>query len=534
MHVFFSHSSRDKPLLRELKLHFPSWVEVWLDEDRLLFGSDLEISLKAAIDSDVDYVVLFLGEEAFNSKWVKKEIQWSLKREEEAGRVFLLPVLLIDSRERLSEIGLAGRLTIDFTDFTREGTRSVATKIVAHLGGWLSERIRSTSPARIEKSGSDDQFSSLISSVRDHLLATPSEWRDDVESLLIRPFLRSSLLGRRGEIPLNPSQYYQGILSEIQAADSQWVVSAVSTLSSSLWAEDANQRHYGRKNLEAVSRGTKIRRLFVLPDGAEGTFRALIEDQESAGIDVRAANTKLLADATDLEDLVIFSNPEYSRVYVASAAIDGSKSIRSGRLVVDPILAETLHDSFNSAWDSAIDSDDFFRAVEIAPINRHGIDPPGLSLRRHKLDKPVISCDEAAEAREIDLKNELKTLVLRTSTGFMAVHLPGDGILSLRKVKDFLEAGEAYLADPEDIFSLGLSPGTVSALLDPVWRLPQLISRRVFDQDLMMTNDGTTTGYFKFDPALLTHATDLRIGEFEKGQLAKVAENRELGVEARR
>ena len=106
MFVFFSHSSRDKALVRELKGYFPPWLTVWIDEERLLFGSDLELSLKNAINENVDYVVLFLGREAVDSPWVRREIEWSLAREDILGRTFLLPVLLIDVRDRMHELGL--------------------------------------------------------------------------------------------------------------------------------------------------------------------------------------------------------------------------------------------------------------------------------------------------------------------------------------------------------------------------------------------------------------------------------------------
>jgi prolyl-tRNA editing enzyme YbaK/EbsC (Cys-tRNA(Pro) deacylase) len=76
------------------------------------------------------------------------------------------------------------------------------------------------------------------------------------------------------------------------------------------------------------------------------------------------------------------------------------------------------------------------------------------------------ACEEAAAAKGVHLFKELKTLIVETSSGLIAVHLPGDARLSLRAVKVFLEAEEAYVADPETLLGLGLSPGTVSAILD--------------------------------------------------------------------
>jgi prolyl-tRNA editing enzyme YbaK/EbsC (Cys-tRNA(Pro) deacylase) len=84
------------------------------------------------------------------------------------------------------------------------------------------------------------------------------------------------------------------------------------------------------------------------------------------------------------------------------------------------------------------------------------------------------------------------------------------------KVKSRLEATEAYLADPEDLLALDLSPGTVCAILEPVWSMPHLVSHRLLNRGMVMTNNGTRTGYFEFDPALLTEAADVVVDDFEK------------------
>jgi len=97
----------------------------------------------------------------------------------------------------------------------------------------------------------------------------------------------------------------------------------------------------------------------------------------------------------------------------------------------------------------------------------------------------------------------------------VAAHLPGDAILSLRKVKRRLAAAEACLADPHDLWSLGLAAGTVSAVLDPVWSMPHLVSVRLLQMPTVTTNDGTLLGYFAFDPQILTGAAEVLLGEFE-------------------
>ncbi len=80
-----------------------------------------------------------------------------------------------------------------------------------------------------------------------------------------------------------------------------------------------------------------------------------------------------------------------------------------------------------------------------------------------------------------------------------------------------MAAAEAYLADPEDLLDvLGLSAGTVSAVLEPVWSLPHLASRRLLDLPQVMTNNGTRTGYFAFDPAVLLEAADVVVDDIQR------------------
>ena len=516
MRLFLSHSSRDKALLREIKSHFPGWLSAWLDEERLLFGSDLSISLRDAINTDVDYVILFLGDEAVRSEWIQREIKWALVREEEVNRVFLLPVLLTDMRDRLHELGLSGRLTLQIGDFTKESTRALADKIVNQIAGWLSERLTVEERSYPTPTSRADDFTNLVGVLASNLNSTPKEWRDHVETILLRPFLHQTAQSRRGEIPLTASQYYQSILREIRATKEGTLILAVSTLSSSLWNENVSQIDYARRNVEAIERGTTIRRLFVLPEHGEEQFREMIFSQADSGIEVRVANGKLLAHVSDLEDLVLFEDASGLRGYVSHPSIDGPGRIRSGKLVIAPELTDRMRMAFVDGWDMAVDHDDFFRAIGAKPELMEPSEPPGLLLEALSLAQPVVTCEEAANARGILLKAELKTLILDTSTGLIAAHLPGDGVLSLAKVKDYLESEQAYLADPETLLRMGLSAGTVCALLEPVWSLPHLISRRVFDLDEMMTNNGTKTGYFVFDPAILTHANNIRVGEFEK------------------
>ena len=131
---------------------------------------------------------------------------------------------------------------------------------------------------------------------------------------------------------------------------------------------------------------------------------------------------------------------------------------------------------------------------------------PGIFLHPFDLERDVVSCEQAASAKGIPLANELKTLILETSVGTCAVELKGDETLHLRSVKRILNCGEARIASSQLLESLGLRRGAISAVLDPVWSLPHIVSENLFMLEFVSTNNGTHNQYFKFRPISLLYA----------------------------
>jgi prolyl-tRNA editing enzyme YbaK/EbsC (Cys-tRNA(Pro) deacylase) len=141
--------------------------------------------------------------------------------------------------------------------------------------------------------------------------------------------------------------------------------------------------------------------------------------------------------------------------------------------------------------------------------------PPGPTLQSFELAHEVISCSEASSAKGIPLANELKTLILKTSVGYYALHLPGGSRASYRKVKRFLSVDEAFLLSPSELNGIGLLSGTVSPVFEPVWSMSHLISSSVLELQFVSTNNGTRTRYVTFSPGLLLDARDVSVGDFE-------------------
>jgi prolyl-tRNA editing enzyme YbaK/EbsC (Cys-tRNA(Pro) deacylase) len=517
LRIFISHNARDKPLARDINSHLPPWLRPWIDEERLLLGSELGTTLREVIDFHVDYVVLLFSNEAAESAWVRQEILWALEREDELGRTFLLPVLLgnaADLRARIADMGLDGRFTLEISTYKTSSARILAEELVEHLGAWMSARLAATAATSTDVRGRDslgalDEALPIIASI-------PAAWREEVEALLVRPFLDDLKFTPIGTIPLTPVKYYQGVLGDMNVADAKTTVLAVSTLSSELWSNDAEQTAYVDRNLEAVRRGTRIKRLFVVPPGRAHAFADAIRYQDDEGIAVRVGSQAILARVPDLEDFVLFEGSNGARAYVANATIDGSRRIGSGTLVLDARSVARRREAFEIAWGFASDRASFFDSRQSSATPPTARSAPGLRFRARHVAFPVVTCKEASEARGIPLERELKTLIVQTRDGMVAVHLPGNKNVSLRKVKARLEAVEAYLADPEDLDALGMSAGTVSAVLEPVWSMPHLISRRVLSFDTVMTNNGTKTGYFEFRPEVLVEASDVIVDDFER------------------
>jgi len=368
---------------------------------------------------------------------------------------------------------------------------------------------------RREIADESPSLSRVSETLRNTFRSVPSPWHTEIDRYIVSPFVSALKLASRGQIVLSPGQYNQAINEEIDRVAAPCEVIGVVTLSSAFWTDDRDQRRYIKKNIEAVRRGADIRRLFVVPDHEWPSFNPILRQFLGAGINIRRARRKILAEETSLEDMVMFIDKAagVSRAYIADHAFDDPSKLRRGRLVLDAEDRDDMLRAFERVWSTAsvVTSRDLNErvSVDLAPHE------PGPSMKEYALASPVISCQEAADAKGIPLANELKSLLLSTPKGFVALHLPGDAEAALRAVKNALEVREACLATPEELRSLGLMPGTVCAVKDPIWSLPHLVSKRVLEMEMVSTNNGTHRGFYRFHPSVLLEAESVMIGEFE-------------------
>ena len=93
----------------------------------------IDTSLESVIKTDVDYVLLFLDENAANSEWVRKEIKWAIETENKLSRSFLLPVVIDDPAVAVMIPELANRKYLQVKDFNEDYINGLSSAISSEL-----------------------------------------------------------------------------------------------------------------------------------------------------------------------------------------------------------------------------------------------------------------------------------------------------------------------------------------------------------------------------------------------------------------
>jgi 5'-deoxynucleotidase YfbR-like HD superfamily hydrolase len=93
INVFISHSSEDKPAVRRLADALAAkGVEVWLDENQIKIGEEIDRAVMSGLDRST-YVCVWLTQKALTSDWVREEINFALAKENETRKVVVFPLL---------------------------------------------------------------------------------------------------------------------------------------------------------------------------------------------------------------------------------------------------------------------------------------------------------------------------------------------------------------------------------------------------------------------------------------------------------
>ncbi len=358
-----------------------------------------------------------------------------------------------------------------------------------------------------------EQLNTAIQKIDRYSKKLSGESAHIINNLVVKRFLNDVSALSSNEIIVNQAEYFAALYSEMEKSVDGSDIVAIATMSGDMWDRDPEQIRYAEKNLAAAKRGAQIRRLFVCSDRDWADISHRAKAQISAGIKVRRISTAVMKEIRHLEDIVVFRHEGSSPVgFVAESDIQNPTRVRRGKIVLNVANDMPALAAFEQVWIIAEEIGEFTLNRSIDNNNT----PPGLLMEISILPQNVITCEEAAQAKDIALKNELKTLILNTSDGLIALHLRGDRKASLRAVKNALGVSEAYMLDSKRLNRMDLSPGTVSAVLEPVWSMPHLISRSVLAEAAMYTNAGKLNEYFGFPPETLLQAKSTLIGDFEE------------------
>lgn len=127
MKIFFSHSSSDKAVVREIKSQMYDFLDIWLDEGELLPGENLESGISKSIQKS-NLFVLFISKSSIHSKWVKMEILQAEVKEKSLGRPYLLPVLL-DECDSSKLLPMNGKVYLKLNSQSKDDVRYFAEQL---------------------------------------------------------------------------------------------------------------------------------------------------------------------------------------------------------------------------------------------------------------------------------------------------------------------------------------------------------------------------------------------------------------------
>jgi DeoR/GlpR family transcriptional regulator of sugar metabolism len=171
MRIFFSHSSSQKPLVREIRKILPDHINTWIDEDKLLIGDAIEQSLENAIKKETDYILLFIDSFSVNSRWVEKEISWTLEQERKLDRVFLLPIVVdIHAWNNIKPEIIKERKYLKLEDYTENSVRALSKRITSELFSLICRDIQSLrSPGNVTRSSVIDRTDEVLNEIADSI-----------------------------------------------------------------------------------------------------------------------------------------------------------------------------------------------------------------------------------------------------------------------------------------------------------------------------------------------------------------------------
>jgi hypothetical protein len=96
--VFLCHASQDKSVVRDLykKLAAESWLDPWLDEEKLVPGQDWNLEIEKAVEASDSILVCLSSTSVSKEGYVQRELRQVLdvSLEKPEGLIYVIPVRL--------------------------------------------------------------------------------------------------------------------------------------------------------------------------------------------------------------------------------------------------------------------------------------------------------------------------------------------------------------------------------------------------------------------------------------------------------
>jgi len=127
--AFISHSSKDKPFVRQLAADLSSrGIEVWLDEQRIRVGDSIPEKIAQGL-AQSDFFLIAVSQHSADSAWVQKELNNALVAEVQRRKVHILPMKLDDAA---LPAAIADKKYADFSSSYKRGLEEVVSAIGEH------------------------------------------------------------------------------------------------------------------------------------------------------------------------------------------------------------------------------------------------------------------------------------------------------------------------------------------------------------------------------------------------------------------
>lgn len=143
MKIFLSHSSSNKSNVKSIVSYLPKQYKTWLDENNLIWGSDLENTFESVIKTEIDYLLVFISKRKSDNPWVVKEINWALEKQKELGRIFLLPIIMPELKDVCEQEypELTSKKVVFLDGYEEINFKSCAEKIASNILSLIIEDV---------------------------------------------------------------------------------------------------------------------------------------------------------------------------------------------------------------------------------------------------------------------------------------------------------------------------------------------------------------------------------------------------------